>query len=215
MNNFAIQFNKNRWGSFSHLGIWSNSWDLVWCFPDSFGLIPSSALQVPSPLPPHQSANASLPLSTTGPVQKMEPLNNLQVRTDALNCHYHFIHYSLSCMTQNLIENVKLIFVFARTVVTVDRCYELVKSSGLFVNWYRWIDVAYKSCSTSSGGCEEQHRHSVLQLHHSTTCAVHWGWWNGTQALPGHMEGNSLPERAAVWDHWSATQCGWVPLTLG
>ncbi|ELU04125.1 hypothetical protein CAPTEDRAFT_149233 [Capitella teleta] len=56
MTNFAIQFNKN-----------------------SFGLLPSSPLQVPMPLLPNQSVNASLPLSTTGPVQRMEPLNLLQV----------------------------------------------------------------------------------------------------------------------------------------
>lgn len=55
MAGFAIQFNKN-----------------------SFGLAPS-ALQVQTPLPPNQSASTSLALTTTGPVQKMEPLNNLQV----------------------------------------------------------------------------------------------------------------------------------------
>uniref|UniRef100_A0A182PRR8 AP complex subunit beta n=1 Tax=Anopheles epiroticus TaxID=199890 RepID=A0A182PRR8_9DIPT len=55
MTGFAIQLNKN-----------------------SFGLVPSAPLQV-APLQPSQSVDTSLPLGTTGPVQRMEPLNNLQV----------------------------------------------------------------------------------------------------------------------------------------
>ncbi|KAM8720896.1 hypothetical protein ACLKA7_006871 [Drosophila subpalustris] len=55
MTNFAIQLNKN-----------------------SFGLVPASPLQAP-PLPPNQSTEMSLALGTTGPIQRMEPLNNLQV----------------------------------------------------------------------------------------------------------------------------------------
>ncbi|VDK69887.1 unnamed protein product [Litomosoides sigmodontis] len=53
---FAIQFNKN-----------------------SFGLIPAEPLQVNSPLYPNQSVQTSLLCHTNGPVQKMEPLTNLQV----------------------------------------------------------------------------------------------------------------------------------------
>uniref|UniRef100_A0A9J2Q7C6 Clathrin adaptor alpha/beta/gamma-adaptin appendage Ig-like subdomain domain-containing protein n=1 Tax=Ascaris lumbricoides TaxID=6252 RepID=A0A9J2Q7C6_ASCLU len=53
---FAIQFNKN-----------------------SFGLIPAEPLLINSPLYPNQSINVSLPCKTDGPVQKMEPLTNLQV----------------------------------------------------------------------------------------------------------------------------------------
>lgn len=55
MSGFAIQLNKN-----------------------SFGLMPASPMQV-APLPPNQSIEATLPLGTHGPVQRMEPLNNLQV----------------------------------------------------------------------------------------------------------------------------------------
>ncbi|XP_050085056.1 AP-1 complex subunit beta-1 isoform X1 [Anopheles aquasalis] len=55
MTGFAIQLNKN-----------------------SFGLVPSAPLQV-APLQPSQSTETSLLLGTTGPVQRMEPLNNLQV----------------------------------------------------------------------------------------------------------------------------------------
>ncbi|XP_015793849.1 AP-2 complex subunit beta isoform X1 [Tetranychus urticae] len=56
MTGFAIQFNKN-----------------------SFGLAPGQPLTVQTPLQPNLSSDASLPLSTNGPVQKMNPLTNLQV----------------------------------------------------------------------------------------------------------------------------------------
>ncbi|XP_008213577.1 AP-1 complex subunit beta-1 isoform X1 [Nasonia vitripennis] len=56
MGGFAIQLNKN-----------------------SFGLAPAVPLQVPAPLNPGQSIEASVVLSTVGAVQRMEPLNNLQV----------------------------------------------------------------------------------------------------------------------------------------
>ncbi|ODM90038.1 AP-2 complex subunit beta [Orchesella cincta] len=56
LSDFAIQFNKN-----------------------SFGVIPALPLQVPSPLPPNGSCEVSLLLSTTGSIQKTNPLNNLQV----------------------------------------------------------------------------------------------------------------------------------------
>lgn len=55
MSTFAIQLNKN-----------------------SFGLVPSAPLQVGT-LQPSQTIEASLILGPTGPVQRMEPLNNLQV----------------------------------------------------------------------------------------------------------------------------------------
>ena len=56
LGNFAIQLNRN-----------------------SFGLSPVSPLQVLTPLPPNQSYDTSLPLSTVGPVMRMEPLNLVQV----------------------------------------------------------------------------------------------------------------------------------------
>jgi AP-1 complex subunit beta-1 len=56
MLQFAIQLNKN-----------------------SFGLVPGQPLQVVSPLAPNQSYEASLTLNPTGPVQRMDPLTNLQV----------------------------------------------------------------------------------------------------------------------------------------
>lgn len=55
MSGFAIQLNKN-----------------------SFGLVPGAPLQV-APLPPQQSTETSLQLNHTGPVQRMEPINNLQI----------------------------------------------------------------------------------------------------------------------------------------
>ncbi|XP_014209154.1 AP-1 complex subunit beta-1 isoform X2 [Copidosoma floridanum] len=56
MGGFAIQLNKN-----------------------SFGLTPAAPLQVPAPLNSGQSIETSLILSTAGAVQRMDPLNNLQV----------------------------------------------------------------------------------------------------------------------------------------
>ena len=55
MNNFAIQLNKN-----------------------SFGLAPQQQMSVPI-LNAGQTLDVSLPMTTTGPVQKMEPLTNVQV----------------------------------------------------------------------------------------------------------------------------------------
>lgn len=63
MTGFAIQLNKN-----------------------SFGLVPSAPLQVGA-LQPSQAIEASLILNTTGPVQRMEPLNNLQVPFDSFVEH--------------------------------------------------------------------------------------------------------------------------------
>lgn len=56
MTGFAIQLNKN-----------------------SFGLTPASPLNAPPVLQPAQTIDVSLHLATTGQVQRMEPLNNLQV----------------------------------------------------------------------------------------------------------------------------------------
>uniref|UniRef100_A0A8D3DGN7 AP complex subunit beta n=1 Tax=Scophthalmus maximus TaxID=52904 RepID=A0A8D3DGN7_SCOMX len=68
MTDFAIQFNRN-----------------------SFGLAPAGPLQVLTPLSPNQSIEVALPLSTVGPVMKMEPLNNLQHNVVEANCfHYYY-----------------------------------------------------------------------------------------------------------------------------
>ncbi|KXJ29424.1 AP-1 complex subunit beta-1 [Exaiptasia diaphana] len=56
MDGLAIQLNKN-----------------------SFGLAPASPLNVPTPLPPNQVANTSLPLNTMGGVLRMDPLTNIQI----------------------------------------------------------------------------------------------------------------------------------------
>lgn len=49
----------------------------------SFGLAPAGPLQVLTPLSPNQSIEVTLPLSTVGPVMKMDPLTNLQVTISA------------------------------------------------------------------------------------------------------------------------------------
>jgi hypothetical protein len=56
MSDFALQLNRN-----------------------SFGLTPAQPLQVASPLFPNQTVSTQLTLNNTGPIQKMEPLTNLQV----------------------------------------------------------------------------------------------------------------------------------------
>ncbi|XP_014664948.1 PREDICTED: AP-1 complex subunit beta-1-like [Priapulus caudatus] len=56
MEGFAIQLNKN-----------------------SFGLVPAAPLNIPHAINPNQSTDASMVLNTNGPVQKMDPLTNIQV----------------------------------------------------------------------------------------------------------------------------------------
>jgi len=69
---FAIQFNSN-----------------------SFGLIPAEALNV-APLAPQQSVSVSLPCRTNGPVQKMDPLTQLQVAVkDNVDVFYFAVNVPL------------------------------------------------------------------------------------------------------------------------
>ncbi|KAG7318117.1 hypothetical protein KOW79_017872 [Hemibagrus wyckioides] len=76
MTDFAIQFNKN-----------------------SFGLAPAGPLQVLTPLSPNQTVEVSLPLGTSGPVMKMEPLNNLQVAIkNNIDVFYFSCQYPISLL---------------------------------------------------------------------------------------------------------------------
>ncbi|XP_041692312.1 AP-1 complex subunit beta-1 isoform X3 [Coregonus clupeaformis] len=76
MTDFAIQFNRN-----------------------SFGLAPAGPLQVLTPLGPNQTIEVSLPLSTVGPVMKMEPLNNLQVAVkNNIDVFYFSCQYPISML---------------------------------------------------------------------------------------------------------------------
>lgn len=76
MTDFAIQFNRN-----------------------SFGLAPAAPLQILTPLSPNQTIEASLPLSTVGPVMKMEPLNNLQVAVkNNIDVFYFSCQYPISML---------------------------------------------------------------------------------------------------------------------
>lgn len=67
MTDFAIQFNVN-----------------------SFGLVPSAPLSVPSPLLPGIKTNVQLTLVPTGTVQRMDPVNVLQVAIKNNNGVYYF-----------------------------------------------------------------------------------------------------------------------------
>ncbi|KAI4893446.1 hypothetical protein NFI96_021562 [Prochilodus magdalenae] len=76
MTDFAIQFNKN-----------------------SFGLAPAGPLQVLTPLSPNQTVDVSLPLGTSGPVMKMDPLNNLQVAVkNNIDVFYFSCQYPVSLL---------------------------------------------------------------------------------------------------------------------
>lgn len=74
ITNFAIQLNKN-----------------------SFGITPAAPLNVPAPLAPNQSVDASLTLSVSGPVQRMDPLTNLQVILSSLPSTFLETLYHSSC----------------------------------------------------------------------------------------------------------------------
>ncbi len=56
LSGFALQINKN-----------------------SFGIIPSAALQISQILSPNQTVPTTLVLNTNGPTMKTQPLTNLQV----------------------------------------------------------------------------------------------------------------------------------------
>ncbi|KAK1892638.1 AP-1 complex subunit beta-1 [Dissostichus eleginoides] len=76
MSDFAIQFNRN-----------------------SFGLAPAGPLQILTPISPNQIIEAALPLSTVGPVMKMEPLNNLQVAVkNNIDVFYFSCQYPISML---------------------------------------------------------------------------------------------------------------------
>uniref|UniRef100_A0A3P9ME89 AP complex subunit beta n=1 Tax=Oryzias latipes TaxID=8090 RepID=A0A3P9ME89_ORYLA len=76
MTDFAIQFNRN-----------------------SFGLSPAGPLQVLTPLSPNQSIEVALPLNTSGPVMKMDPLNNLQVAVkNNIDVFYFSCQYPISML---------------------------------------------------------------------------------------------------------------------
>ncbi|XP_068616790.1 AP-1 complex subunit beta-1 [Brachionichthys hirsutus] len=76
MADFAIQFNRN-----------------------SFGLAAAAPLQVLAPVTPNQSIEVALPLSTVGPVMKMEPLTNLQVAVkNNIDVFYFSCQYPISIL---------------------------------------------------------------------------------------------------------------------
>ena len=76
LSNFGIQFNKN-----------------------SFGVAPAQPLNVPA-ISPNQSVDVSLPLNTSGPVQKMDPLTNLQVKNFLQTFYLYLGSFSLVSVTK-------------------------------------------------------------------------------------------------------------------
>ena len=72
MSGFAIQFNKN-----------------------SFGLTPAKPLAVPSPVAPGVTISSSLPLVTTGPVMRMDPLLKIQMamKNDIDVFYFELVHF--------------------------------------------------------------------------------------------------------------------------
>jgi hypothetical protein len=110
MLNFAIQFNKN-----------------------SFGLTAASPMQVMSPLPPGVSTEVALALATNGPVQKMEPLNTLQVAIVA------------KCIVDDIIfglRNIILIYCFNNEI----SFFSTMKLVFLTMNNYFSYLLYYKIC---------------------------------------------------------------------
>lgn len=84
-----IAYYSNQDTSLHSLLIYTHTWvpflmnvSFYFLFLYSFGLAPAGPLQVLTPLSPNQSVEVTLPLSTVGPVMKMDPLTNLQVLTN-------------------------------------------------------------------------------------------------------------------------------------
>ncbi|TRY81944.1 hypothetical protein DNTS_013396 [Danionella cerebrum] len=121
MTDFAIQFNRN-----------------------SFGMAPAGPLQVLTPLTPNQTIDVSVPLGTTGPVMKMEPLNNLQVAVkNNIDVFYFSCQYPLSLLfvedgkmdaASNKLQGSNIFTIAKRTVDGQDMLYQSIKlTNGIWV----------------------------------------------------------------------------------
>lgn len=89
LSGFAIQFNKNRLATL----LWELSArcmrrSFYFFLSYSFGLLPAGPLKV-NPVSPNTTVTTSLQLNTNGTVQKMNPVNNLQVNY----CSFIQSHY--------------------------------------------------------------------------------------------------------------------------
>ena len=69
----------------------------------SFGLTPAEQLNVPSVVA-NQSVDVSLPLATTGQVQRMDPLTNLQVTKKIKRAHEFLI--TLIIKSRNICRSI-------------------------------------------------------------------------------------------------------------
>lgn len=112
----------------------------------SFGLAPAGPLQVLTPLNPNQSIEVSLPLSTVGPVMKMEPLSNLQVTPSQYSPPLNFIFYV-----------TVLVFVFLLFVLLLP--FSMNRDSGLNF-WasrpWLWCDLSTRWLSDVKCSLEAQ-----------------------------------------------------------
>uniref|UniRef100_A0A8D3AY32 AP complex subunit beta n=1 Tax=Scophthalmus maximus TaxID=52904 RepID=A0A8D3AY32_SCOMX len=126
MTDFAIQFNRN-----------------------SFGLAPAGPLQVLTPLSPNQSIEVALPLSTVGPVMKMEPLNNLQVAVkNNIDVFYFSCQYPISMLFVEDGKMGKWVLFNSSNVPSTDAASNKLQGSNIFTIAKRTVegqDMLYQS----------------------------------------------------------------------
>ncbi|RTG85543.1 AP-1 complex subunit beta-1 [Schistosoma bovis] len=136
MSGFAIQFNKN-----------------------SFGLVPSQALNVPTPLMPHQSVNVSLPLATTGPIAVK---NNIDVFYFATLVPMHILFVEDGEMDKRVFlatwkdipsQNEQQ-FTLSPKNLTADACSSKLRQNNVFTIAKRNLDgqdMLYQSMKLTNG----------------------------------------------------------------
>lgn len=147
MTGFAIQLNKN-----------------------SFGLTMAAPLAVPSPLNPNQTVDVSLNLVPTGPVQKMDPLTNLQV---AIKNNVDVFYFScivpmhVYCVEDGAMDKRVFLstwkeippqnevqFVISNVHLTVDQLSDKLQKNNIFTIARRNVDgqdMLYQSMKLTNG----------------------------------------------------------------
>ena len=100
----------------------------------SFGLTPAEQLNVPSVVA-NQSVDVSLPLATTGQVQRMDPLTNLQV------VHEAYINRTQDFSITFIINSTKI----CTTIISTFRVN--TSTSILLIIILRWLSKTTSMCS--------------------------------------------------------------------